>query len=92
MKYYVEFKKQLIERRRDLTIATIFSFSANEDDPEDVMPDEGFEPELLDKTSREFLEFAIADYNGMFNTNYDTSSEKFQNYYKDVSTRVKIAK
>ena len=25
----------------------------------------------------------------MFNTNYDTSSEKFQNYYKDVSTRVK---
>lgn len=56
------------------------------------MPDEGFEPELLDKTSREFLEFAIADYNGMFNTNYDTSSEKFQNYYKDVSTRVKIAK
>ena len=89
MKYYVEFKKQLIERRRDLTIATIFSFSANEDDPEDVMPDEGFEPELLDKTSREFLEFAIVDYNGMFNTNYDTSSEKFQNYYKDVSTRVK---
>ena len=53
------------------------------------MPDEGFEPELLDKTSREFLEFAIEDYNGMFNTNYDTSSEKFQNYYKDVSTRVK---
>lgn len=89
MKYYVEFKKQLIERRRDLTIATIFSFSANEDDPEDVMTDEGFEPELLDKTSREFLEFAIEDYNGMFNTNYDTSSEKFQNYYKDVSTRVK---
>ena len=89
MKYYVEFKKQLIERCRDLTIATIFSFSANEDDPEDVMPDEGFEPELLDKTSREFLEFAIADYNGMFNTNYDTSSEKFQNYYKNVSTRVK---
>lgn len=89
MKYYVEFKKQLIERRRDLTIATIFSFSTNEDDPEDVMPDEGFEPELLDKTSREFLEFAIADYNGMFNTNYDTSSEKFQNYYKNVSTRVK---
>ena len=89
MKYYVEFKKQLIERRRELTIATIFSFSANEDDTEDVMPDEGFEPELLDKTSREFLEFAIEDYNGMFNTNYDTSSEKFQNYYKDVSTRVK---
>lgn len=89
MKYYAEFKKQLMERRRNLTIATIFSFSANEDDPEDAMPDEGFEPELLDKTSREFLELAIADYNGIFNTNYDTSSEKFQNYYKNVSTRVK---
>jgi type I restriction enzyme R subunit len=35
------------------------------------------------------LDSAIADYNKMFNTNYDTSSEKFQNYYKDVSLRMK---
>ena len=25
----------------------------------------------------------------MFHTNYDTSSDKFQNYYKDVSLRMK---
>lgn len=48
-----------MERRRNLTIATIFSFSANEDDPEDAMPDEGFEPELLDKTSREFWNWQL---------------------------------
>ena len=37
----------------------------------------------------ERYEKAIADYNAMFKTNYDTSSEKFQNYYKDVSLRMK---
>lgn len=89
MKYYEEFKTQLAEGRRDLRIATIFSFSANEDDPEDALPDEGFENDKLDKTSRDFLESAIADYNGMFNTNFDTSADKFQNYYKDLSLRVK---
>ena len=31
----------------------------------------------------------ILDYNQMFHTNYDTSSDKFQNYYKDVSLRMK---
>jgi len=35
------------------------------------------------------LENAILDYNKMFGTSYDTSSDKFQNYYKDVSERVK---
>lgn len=89
MKYYEEFKRQLAERDRKLRIATIFSFSANEDDPEDALPDEGFENDKLDKTSRDFLESAIADYNAMFNVNYDTSADKFQNYYKDLSLRVK---
>lgn len=89
MKYYTEFKRQLAERGNNLTIATIFSFSANEDDPEDVFPDEGFETDKLDKTSRDFLDAAITDYNQAFNVNYDTSADKFQNYYKDVSLRVK---
>jgi len=89
MKYYTELKRQLEERDRDLKIATIYSFSANEDDPEDALPDEGFENDKLDKTSRDFLDAAIDDYNKMFGTNYDTSAEKFQNYYKDVSDRVK---
>jgi len=89
MKYYEEFKRQLAERESNLRIATIFSFSANEDDPEDAIPDEGFENDRLDKPSRDFLDSAIADYNAMFNVNYDTSADKFQNYYKDLSLRVK---
>ena len=89
MKYYTELKKQLAESGRKLTVATIFSYSANEDDPEDTLPDEGFETDALDKTSRDFLESAIADYNGYFNTAFDTSSDKFQNYYKDLSQRMK---
>jgi len=89
MKYYEEFKKQLAEKKKNLTIATIFSYSANEDDPEDVLADEEFENEKLDKTSRDFLDAAISDYNATFTTTYDTSSDKFQNYYKDLAHRVK---
>ena len=88
-KYYLELKKQLAEQGRALNVATIFSFSANEADPEDVFPDEDFDTAGLDQSSRDFLEAAIADYNADFNTNYDTSAEKFQNYYKDLSLRMK---
>jgi len=88
-KYYTELKKQLVERGRKLNIATIFSYSANEAEQEDVFPDEEFDTRGLDKTSRDFLESAIGDYNADFNVNYDTSSDKFQNYYKDLSLRMK---
>lgn len=83
--YYKEFKRQLEELRRDMTVATIFSYQPNEADPED----ESFNTADLDETSRDFLESAIADYNKAFNTNFDTSSDKFQNYYKDLSQRMK---
>lgn len=43
----------------------------------------------MDASSRDFLGKAIADYNKMFGTAYDTSSEKFPNYYKDLSLRMK---
>lgn len=89
MKYYDEFKKQLAGRHSNLKVATIFSFSPNEDDPEDIFPDEDFDTSSLDQSSRNFLESAISDYNKSFNTSYDTSSESFQNYYKDLSLRVK---
>lgn len=89
MKYYTEFQKQLQERHSALKIATIFSFAANEDDPDDIFPDEDFDTSALDSGPRNFLESAIADYNQNFNTSYDTSSESFQNYYKDLSLRVK---
>ncbi|SCN25694.1 Type I restriction enzyme EcoR124II R protein [Clostridium sp. N3C] len=89
IKYYNEFKKQIAEKNRNLTIATIFSFSANEEEPDGLLPEEDFNMENLDQSSRDFLEAAIRDYNSTFNTNYDTSSDKFQNYYKDLSLRVK---
>ena len=82
--YYTEFKRQLAESGQNLNIGMIYSFAANEEEP-----DEEFDNDKLDKTLREFLETAIADYNAAFNTNYDTSSEKFQNYYKDLSLRAK---
>lgn len=85
MLYYKEFKRQLQELHRDMAVATIFSYQPNEADPED----ESFNTAELDDTSRDFLEAAIADYNAAFNTNYDTSADKFQNYYKDVSRRMK---
>lgn len=84
MKYYNEIKKQMKETGKKLIIATIFSYSPNEEDP-----DEDFDNDRLDKTSRDFLEAAIADYNVVFNVNYDTSADKFQNYYKDLSLRMK---
>lgn len=83
--YYKEFKRQLEELRRNMTVATIFSYQPNEADPED----ESFNTADLDETSRDFLESAIADYNKAFNTNFDTSADKFQNYYKDLSQRMK---
>lgn len=89
MKYYTEFKKKLAETGRKMTIATIFSYSANEEDPEDALPDEDFDTASLDNTSRDFLESTIKDYNADFSVNFDTSSDKFQNYYKDLSLRMK---
>ena len=87
--YYSEVKKQAAEKGRNLKIATIYSFSANEDDPESGLPDESFDVDSLDVSSRDFLEAAIQDYNQHFKTNFDTSSDKFENYYKDLSKRVK---
>ena len=89
--YYQEFKKQMAEDpSKSLKIATIFSYGANEEEADGVIDDENSEDtSALDQNSRDFLEDAIRDYNVMFHTNYDTSSDKFQNYYKDVSLRMK---
>jgi type I restriction enzyme R subunit len=89
--YYNEFKKQMTENpSKKLKIATIFSYSANEEEAEGVLVEENSEDTTnLDQSSRDFLDSAIKDYNAMFATNYDTSSDKFQNYYKDVSLRMK---
>lgn len=88
-KYYLEFKKQLEEKNKNLTIATIFSYSVNEEENTDNLDDESFDTENLDLGSREFLEEAISDYNKKFGTNFDTSSDGFQLYYEDLSKRTK---
>ena len=89
-KYYLEFKKQLEEKHKDLTIATIYSFAANEEDTADgILDDEGFETDLLDQSSREFLDFAIKEYNKKFKTNFSSEGNGFQDYYKDLSDKVK---
>ena len=88
-KYYLEFKKQLEEKNKNLAIATIFSYSANEEENSDNLDDESFDTENLDLGSREFLEEAISDYNKKFGTSFDTSSDGFQLYYEDLSKRTK---
>jgi type I restriction enzyme R subunit len=89
--YYNEFQEQQtnLPEAQKLKIATIFSYGAN-DEMEDGLIDENSEDTSnLSVSHRDFLEKAISDYNAIFKTNYDTSSDKFQNYYKDVSQRVK---
>ena len=89
--YYAEFKKQMEEDpTKKLKIAVIYSYGANEEESDGILDEENSEDtSALDATSRDFLEVAIGDYNATFHTNYDTSSDKFQNYYKDVSLRMK---
>lgn len=89
--YYTEFQQQMADLPSDkrLKIATIYSFGINED-IEGVLSEEDTDnTDKLDASSREFLDKAIKDYNRIFDTNFDTSSKKFENYYKDVSERVK---
>ena len=90
--YYNEFKRQQAElpETQRLKIATIYSYGANEEEIDGILAEENPESTTqLDQQSRDFLEGAIQDYNKMFSTNYDTSSDKFQNYYKDLSLRMK---
>lgn len=94
IKYYSEFKTQMagLPSDKQLKVATIYSFGVNEadDGSNGIIDDENLEDTShLDQSSRDFLESAIQDYNRLFKTNFDTSSDKFQNYYKDVSQRVK---
>mgnify|MGYP000960886590 CR=1 FL=1 len=94
--YYEEFRKQIdADPTKDLRIAVIYSYGANEEDPYDEEADGPLEEEnpeetsAMSQTARDFLDSAIKDYNEMFHTNYSTDSDRFQNYYKDVSLRMK---
>ncbi|MFC8270442.1 type I restriction endonuclease subunit R [Streptomyces cinereoruber] len=90
-RYYAEFKEQQkkLTPDRRLKIGIIYSYAANEDVSDDYLDEEGFETGALDQSSRDFLDAAIQDYNQAFGTSFDTSADKFQNYYKDLSLRLK---
>lgn len=89
--YYTEFKRQQgsLVPDKQLKVGIIFSYAANEDVEDGALEEEGFETAQLSGPARDFLDAAIKDYNGMFGTSFDTSSDKFQNYYKDLSLRMK---
>ena len=89
--YYAEFQRQMAENpQKRLKVAVIYSYGANEEEPDGILDEENPEDtSALDQSSRDFLDAAIRDYNGMFHTNYSTDGDKFQNYYKDVSLRMK---
>lgn len=88
--YYEELNNLQKETDKPLKIATIFSFAANEEQSAigDII-DEGFELTAMDSSAKEFLNSAINDYNTLFKTNFSTESNGFQNYYRDLSSRVK---
>ena len=89
--YYAEFQRQMAEHpQRRLKIAVIYSYGANEEETDGILDEENPEDtSALDRNSRDFLDAAIRDYNEIFRTNYSTDGDKFQNYYKDVSLRMK---
>ena len=88
--YYEKLNELQAGSERPLKIATIFSFSANEEqDAIGEIPDESFEVSALDSSAKEFLSAAVADYNAFFRTNFSVDSRGFENYYRDLAKRVK---
>jgi type I restriction enzyme R subunit len=91
-RYYAEFVRQqaILPEPQRLKIAIIYSFAANEDiEQGGLLPEEEFEVTGLDASSRDFLDAAIDDFNSMFGSNWDSSADKFQGYYQDLSRRLK---
>ncbi len=89
--YYAEFVKQEkdLPAVQRLRIGLIYSYAANEEEAGGLLGEEEFETGGLDQNSRDFLDGAIQDYNDLFDTSFDTSADKFENYYKDLSLRLK---
>ena len=88
--YYQELNALQKDSDRPLKIATIFSYAANEEQNAiGDITDETFEPSAMDVSAKEFLEKVIADYNAMFKTSFSLESKSFENYYRDLSNRMK---
>jgi len=89
--YYEAFKnaQASLPATQRLKIGLIYSYGVNEDLDGLIQDENSDDTSALDAASRDFLELAIQDYNAMFGMNFDTSAEQFQNYYKDISQRMK---
>jgi type I restriction enzyme R subunit len=88
--YYESLNRLQNESSKPLRIATIFSYSVNEEqDALGDIHDEGFELSAMDSSAKEFLSAAINDYNKMFQTSFGVDNKAFQNYYRDLAQRVK---
>jgi len=88
--FYETLNKLQAESDRPLKIATIFSYAANEEqDAVGDIQDESFDVSAMNSSAKEFLNAAIADYNGYFKTSFSVDSQGLQNYYRDLAMRVR---
>ena len=92
--YYDKFAELQADKSEDekLRIATIFTYAPNEAEGDSIGALEDENPEgtdRLDEVSKEFLARAIDDYNQAFDTAYGVDAQRFANYYKDISLRMK---
>lgn len=89
--YYNHFQLQQegLPSDKRLKVGLIYSYGANDAVEDGALDEEGFDTGALNMDARSFLEDAIQDYNDMFGTSFDTSADRFQNYYKDLSLKLK---
>ncbi|MCA1572141.1 MAG: type I restriction endonuclease subunit R, partial [Chloroflexi bacterium] len=90
-RYYDEFDRQQADRppAQRLKVGIIYSYNPNAAEVENWLDEEAFDTDSLSSDARAFLEKAIGAYNGWFGTSFDTTAERFENYYKDLSMRLK---
>ena len=89
--YYEEFKKQQANLPEDkkLKVATIFSYAPNEERASGEIEEESMSSSAMSTTAKQFLTNVVDDYNSFFQTNFTIDGNGFENYYKDLSSRVR---
>ena len=89
--YYEEFKKQQADLPEDkkLKVATIFSYAPNEERASGEIEEESMSSSAMSTTAKQFLTNVVDDYNSFFQTNFTIDGNGFENYYKDLSSRVR---
>lgn len=98
IEYYELFKKKKEAGKHNLRVATVFTFGANEEDPDaqDYLPGDEYpvaadiRQAYLSSHTRDKLDSFISDYNEMYGTKFSTKDgQQFENYFKDISKRLK---